>query len=142
MNFDYELNLEEVKDEIYDTMQDVAVICGDLVDDVSEIEMTNAERDNLFNLIKKIDNSVRYLYDTSSNEDIPMDRDAVIEEIFKTANYDFEISCQLLDSIYSIKMPMKIRRILYSKLDEIRYALCVLSKDANQGTGEVTIVKD
>jgi hypothetical protein len=27
-------------------------------------------------------------------------------------------------------------------LDEIRYALCVLSKDANQGTGEVTIVKD
>lgn len=138
MNFDYELNFEELNDKIYDTMQDVAVICGDLVDDISEIEMTNVERDKLFNLIKKIDNSVRALYDIYSNEDTPMDRDTVIDEIFKTANYDFEISCQLLDSIYSVKMPMKIRRILYSKLDEIRYTLCVLSKDANRVIGEVT----
>ncbi len=79
MNFDYELNWEEVKDMIYDTMQNVAEICGDLVDDISEIEMTNTERDKLFNQIKKIDNSVRYLYDTYNNEDNPIDRDAVIK---------------------------------------------------------------
>jgi hypothetical protein len=139
MNFDYELNWEELKDKIYDTMQDVAVICGDLVDDISEIEMTNVERDKLFNLIKKIDNSVRYLYDTYSNEDNPIDRDAVIDEIFKTAYYVFEISCQLLDTIYSIKMSMETRRILNYKLHIIRDALCILSKDANQVIGEVTI---
>lgn len=67
MNFDYELSWEELKDNIYDTMQNVAEICGDLVDDISEIEMTNTERDKLLNPIKKIDNSVRYLYDTYSN---------------------------------------------------------------------------